>query len=59
MTIQHWLMLVLTTLAGAYMARGFFKSACGSGCGSCKSGQCPAKKLEAIRVRLEDSHSEV
>ncbi len=60
MTLQHWIILALTTLAAAYMARGLFKSACGSGCGSCKSkGGCPAKKLEAVRTKLEDSHSHV
>jgi Pyruvate/2-oxoacid:ferredoxin oxidoreductase delta subunit len=56
MTLQHWIMLLLTTAAAAYMARKMFKSSCGSGCGSCKNG-CPAKKLEAIRAKLEDSHS--
>lgn len=53
---QHWIMLALTTLAALYMARGLFKSSCASGCGSCKSGTCPAKKLEAVRARLEDQH---
>jgi len=59
MTIQHWIMLAITTLAAAYMARGLFRSACGSGCGACKSKECPARKLEAIRSKLEDSHSEI
>ena len=58
MTIQHWIMLAITTLAAAYMARGLFRSACGSGCGSCKSKECPARKLQAIQAKLEDSHSE-
>jgi|GEM_PF-2782569 len=59
MTFQFWIMLGLTTLAGVYLARGLFTSSCASGCGSCKSGGCPAKKLEAIRAKLEDSHSEI
>lgn len=59
MTLQFWIMVALTTLAAAYMARGLFKSACGSGCGACKSKECPARKLEAIRAKLEDSRSEV
>ena len=59
MTLQHWIMLALTTAAAVYMARGMFKSACGSsGCGKCKKG-CPAKKLEALRPKLEDSHSRI
>jgi hypothetical protein len=57
MAVQHWIMLALTTLAGLYLARGIFRSKCASGCGSCKSGACPARKLEALRSRLEDQHS--
>ena len=57
MTIQHWLLLSLITLAGAYMARGIFRSACGSGCGACKSKECPARKLEAIRAAMEETKS--
>jgi hypothetical protein len=59
MTLQHWIMLALTTLAAVYMARGLFKPSCASGCGSCKTKECPAKKLAALRSKLEDSHSEV
>jgi hypothetical protein len=53
MSIQFWIMLILTTAAAAYMARGLIKSACGSGCGACKSKGCPARKLEAVRAKLE------
>ena len=55
MTIQHWLMLALTTAAAVYMARGLFKPSCATGCGGCKKG-CPAKKLAVVRQKLEDSH---
>jgi hypothetical protein len=54
MTIQHGLMLALTLLAAAYMARGLFKSACGSGCGKCKSKACPARTLEALRAKADE-----
>jgi len=57
MTIQHGTLLLLLALAAAYMVRGVFKSACGSGCGKCASKGCPARKLEAIRAKVEDSRS--
>jgi hypothetical protein len=53
MTLQLAIILLLTTLAALYMVRGAIKSACGSGCGSCKSKGCPARKMEAIRAKVE------
>jgi len=55
MTIQHLIMLVLAALATFYMVRTLVRSACGSGCGKCKSKGCPTRKLEAIRARVDDS----
>ena len=57
MTIQHGTLLFILALAAAYMLRGVFKSACGSGCGKCASKGCPARKLEAVRAKVEDSRS--
>jgi positive regulator of sigma E activity len=49
MTLQLAIILLLTTLAALYMVRGAIKSACGS----CKSKGCPARKMEAIRAKVE------
>ena len=57
MAIQHLIMLALAALATLYMARGLVRSACGSGCGKCKSKGCPTRKLEAIRAQTHDSRS--
>ena len=54
MNFQFWIMLALTLAATVFMARRMFKSSCASGCGSCKKG-CPAKKLEAVRVKVKNS----
>ena len=55
MAIQHLIMLALAALATLYMARGLVRSACGSGCGKCKSKGCPTRKLETIRARVESN----
>lgn len=57
MSIQHWLMLALIVAAAAYMARGLFKSACGTGCTACKSKGCPSRNLAALRPKPEDSRA--
>jgi hypothetical protein len=50
MNLQTWLALALVLLAGLYFLRSGLKSAlgkgCASGCGSCGSSGCPAKKLQ-------------
>ena len=55
MTMQLGFILFLTTLAGAYLARGLFRSACGSGCGACKAKGCPSRKLQTVRAKAEHS----
>ena len=57
MTFQFFVVLVLAVLCALYFLRDLLRSAlqggCGSGCGACKSGGCPVKKLEAIQVKLD------
>ncbi len=57
MTLQSLLTFALVLLAALYFFRGSLKSAvgggCASGCGSCKSGGCPVKKLQTIQENLE------
>lgn len=52
MTLQTTVILVLAVLCLLYLLRDALASAfgggCASGCGSCKSGGCPVKKLEAL-----------
>lgn len=57
MQIQHWILLATASLAALYLVRGLFRPSCASGCGSCKSGACPARRLEAVRARVEKEHS--
>jgi hypothetical protein len=51
MTAQTTAVLVLAALGLLYLLKDALGSAltggCASGCGSCKSGGCPVKKLEA------------
>ena len=57
MTFQFFVVLVLAVLCVLYFLKDLLGSAlkggCGSGCGSCKSGGCPVKKLEAIQAELD------
>ena len=57
MTLQSWITLTLVFLALLYFFRTSLRSAlgggCASGCGSCKSGGCAMKKLQAIQADLE------
>ena len=55
MTLQTTIILVLAVLCLLYLLRDALGSAftggCASGCGSCKSGGCPVKKLETLDIR--------
>ena len=57
MTLQTALALALVLLAALYFLRSSLRSllgsGCASGCGTCKSGGCPAKRLQAIQVELD------
>ena len=57
MTFQTCIVLALVALCVLYFLKDLFRSAvtggCGGGCGSCKSGGCPVKKLEAPHPRLD------
>ena len=59
MTFQFALVLILALGCVAYFLRDLLRSfadgGCASGCGSCKSGGCPVKKLEAIQAALPES----
>ena len=48
--MQTWITFALVILAALYFFRSSLKSAlgkgCASGCGSCGSAGCPAKKLQ-------------
>lgn len=61
MTFQFAIVLILALACVAYflrdLLRSFMGGGCASGCGSCKSGGCPVKKLEAIQASLEDQPS--
>jgi hypothetical protein len=52
MTAQTTAVLVLAALGLLYLLRDALGSAfaggCASGCGRCKSGGCPVRKLEAL-----------
>jgi hypothetical protein len=52
MTTQTVITVVLATLGLLFLLKDALASAftggCASGCGSCKSGGCPVKKLEAV-----------
>ena len=51
MTVQFAIVLLLALIGAVYLVREALGSAltggCASGCGSCKSGGCPVKKLES------------
>ena len=57
MTLQSWIVLALVFLSALYFFRTSLRSAlgkgCASGCGSCQSGGCAVKKLQAIQADLE------
>ena len=57
MTFQFFVVLVLAVLCVLYFMKDLLRSAmkggCGSGCSSCQSGGCPARKLEAIQAKLD------
>ena len=57
--LQAFAAPALVLLAALYLLRDqLFTKACGpGGCGSCGSGKsgCPAQRLEAVRVRLEQA----
>jgi hypothetical protein len=57
MTAQTAIILVLAVLGLAFLLKDALGSAftggCASGCGSCKSGGCPVKKLEALGSDLD------
>ena len=57
MTPQTWITFALAALAAAYFFRSSLRSllgrGCASGCGTCQSGGCPAKKLQAVQERLD------
>ncbi|BDU75890.1 hypothetical protein [Mesoterricola sediminis] len=48
MTVQLALVLATATLAAAYLVRSLLRASCASGCGSCGSRECPARKLQRI-----------
>jgi hypothetical protein len=54
MTFQFAIVLILALACVAYFLRdllgSFLDGGCASGCGSCKSGGCPVKKLEQIQA---------
>jgi len=56
MTLQTLLTLALVVLATLYFLRTTLRSllarGCASGCGSCASATCPAKKLQALEANL-------
>jgi len=59
MGIQFVIVLILAILCVLYFLKDILRTAvsgssgCGSGCGSCKSGGCPVKTIEAIQADLE------
>ena len=57
MTFQFAIVLVLALLCVAYFLKDLLGSAlgggCSSGCGGCRTGGCPVKKLETVQSRLE------
>jgi hypothetical protein len=57
MTLQFLIVLALALLCVAYFLKDLLRSAvrggCGSGCGGCKTGGCPVKKLEAVQSGLD------
>jgi len=52
MTLQTCLALAFVLLAALYFLRSSLRSllgtGCASGCGTCKSATCPAKKLQPV-----------
>ncbi len=56
MTFQFYIVLALAIACALYFVKGLVRpaqsGACGPGCGSCKSGGCPVKRLEAIQTDL-------
>jgi hypothetical protein len=56
-TFQFFLVLLLALLSVAYFLKDLLRSAvsggCSSGCGGCKTGGCPVKKLETLQSRPE------
>jgi hypothetical protein len=60
MTLQFAITLVLAILGALYLLKGilpsFLTGGCKSGCGSCASGGCPVKKLEAIQKPPLEGH---
>jgi len=58
MTFQFTIVLILALACVLYFLKDLLGSAvqggCGSGCGSCKSGGCPVKKLEGLQAELPD-----
>jgi hypothetical protein len=57
MTAQTVIAMALALACVLYFLKDLLRSAvsggCGSGCGSCKTGGCPAKKLEGVRQALD------
>jgi hypothetical protein len=57
MTIQTFIALALALLCVLYFLKDLLRSAvsggCGTGCGSCKTGGCPVKKLEGAQQALD------
>jgi hypothetical protein len=58
MTVQFAIVLLLALACVAYFLKdvlgSFLGGSCSSGCGSCQSGGCPVKKLEAIQAGLPE-----
>ena len=52
LTVQSCIAFALALLCVLYFLKDILRSAlsggCGSGCGSCKTGACPVKKLESL-----------
>jgi hypothetical protein len=57
MTLQTFIALALALLCALYFLKDLLRSAvsggCGSGCGTCKTGGCPVKKLEGVQQALD------
>jgi len=58
MTVQFAIVLALAVACVLYFLKDFLRSAatggCGSGCGSCASGGCPARKLQGPGTGLTE-----
>ena len=59
MTFQFFTVLALALACVVYFLKDLLRSAagggCGSGCGSCRTGGCPVKKLETLQSALDKS----